>query len=342
MRLIITILLICVTYTIAIFAQCNVSNNSTVAAICEELQRASRPNLVTKVNYTFESIRTVSSIEMTPASAFRVTKVVSPSGSKFQIEIVDASLLFKLDGGLWFPVPIRMDVLTGEVEVGTIKIDADSRCETILEFTQSGQPIDLNQVQTRFQLKWEYPASLVVPPVVNGSQVRVNRIRNGEANITLKIMDGTIEIAKATRAVQDCNSVTNLSSRDAPTIQYLTPERCWKPLRTGQVDEGTLSTYHFRAANVCTRPITCQFRTWVTHYTSQFDANEDMRLSSNSRSKMESAVKMVEVSINARVGGEDGLTVDSFTIFSNQTYNGSSIRGYWNRFTAPDSCFWSS
>lgn len=317
---------------------CTGSPQPVIVEICRELERAGLPERVTRREFRYENPHSNVSIEITPNNAFTIEKQSSPNGSLFLIKIVDPSLLFRRDGTLAFPLRISLKEITSII--GAIRIDADSRCETILEFRQADKPLNLDDVGKRFNLQWLYPTNLLSKPEVLGTQVRVKRLGQGEATVTLVVRDGTVEIARATRAVLDCTSLPHSTPSSSEVIvELMTPERCFKPISTRSINIENGQSHFYTGQNVCSRPIVCSWNAWISHYTSPADAENDLRDGSSGRSQHTSGTITVFAKIPGRRGDMNGEHSGRFDIVTKQFILGQKSLNYWHRFTVAD-CEW--
>lgn len=319
---------------------CTGSSQPVIVEICRELQRAERPDRVTRREFRYESPRPNVSITIEPKAAFTIEKLPSPSGSLFLIKIVEPSLLFRTEGGLTFPIQVTLQESSLTGATGTIRIDADSRCETIMEFRQAGEPLNLDILGKRFDLQWLYPANLLSKPEVLGTQVRVKRLGQGEATLTLVVRDGTVEIARATRAVLDCSDLP----RTPPTpseavIELMTPTRCYKPLGTRVISINNGIRHFYNAQNVCTRPIRCEWIVWVSHFRSAADADSAAQNNSDAGSLHTSGRGSYWALIPGRTGDANGERSASFDIVTSESVAGAPSLYYWHRFNVAN-CTW--
>lgn len=317
--------------------KCAGSNHPTVVEICKELEKAERPDRISRTEFKYENPRSDVSIIIEPKDAFTVEKLPSPRGSSFLIKIIKPQLLFRPEGGLTFPVRVIIGEFTGAAP--PIRIDADSRCETILEFRQAGEPLNLETVGSRFKLEWIYPANLLSGPEVLGTQVRVRRLGKGEATLTLIVRDGTVEVARATRSVLDCTDLppTTPSSTES-IVELMMPTQCFRPAGQRRLSIRSGMRYYYTLENVCSRPIRCSWDSAVQHYTSAKDSEDDIRDDGN-RYERESGERRFSQTIPGRTGNKNGRITGSFDVVSDLVIRGERSRNYRHNLTTAD-CEW--
>ncbi|MGA4607609.1 hypothetical protein [Pseudoalteromonas maricaloris] len=319
---------------------CVGSSQNVVRDICKELERAELPEKVKHSEYRYTNQKAGIVIEMEPAAAFRIEPVPNATGTAYSIRIVDASVLFRKRGGLVFPVTVSLKEMVSGGAVGTIRIEPDSKCETILEYKQAGQPIDLDILASEFTLDWQYPDTLLTKPFIEGKQVRISRRAPGSAALTLVVHDGDEEIARVSRQVLDCDGDTASPPIGESSIsETMTPKRCYKPLSVRMVDINAGKRFYFDVQNVCSVPIKCSWGGEVSHYLSQQDAENDLRDGNAGRSVRTSGRGTFTITIPARSQTANGTASGSFDIVTSKSVIGQKHLNYWHRLTIAE-CEW--
>lgn len=327
--------------SVNVLAQCTTQGQlPVVTEICRELERAQIPTRVsTTKEFRLVDPRPYLEVRIEPVQAFEIFGTSDSSGTSYVFKIIRPDLLFTKEGELYFPV--RVNIIIGTGDVGGIRIDADSRCETILEFRQADKPLNLERLGPNIEMEWIYPSAILSPPSVSGTQVRTTRLAAGAATLTLVLRRNGVEIARATRPVLECaNLPLPVASSQIEITELMTPSRCYKPIGVRTVDIQNGQTYYYNVENVCSRPIECSWDVSVGHYTSAQEARDDLREGTNRRSRLITGEKGFGVLIpRRRSDGVNGQANGEFTTISTTRIQNENARNYWHTWTTAR-CRW--
>jgi hypothetical protein len=172
----------------------------------------------------------ISNVTVTPAGAFAAPQ--EQADGSWVIQVKDPGLLYRLDAGIKVPVAVRVRIEREGGDQGTFQLDARSACINILEYQQvGGGTVNLQELAAHpgYEMTLTYPEDILRKKDVVGTQVTFERIRSGNASVTLRVRSReTNFVQEVVKVIPECG----ISSESAPAPA---PAPCPQPEQVTQV-----------------------------------------------------------------------------------------------------------